>query len=654
MSLVFKKIEPNHISVVPFYANKLWQIGATTVSDLTDPNTGVVDSDISMSIYYGRYQSASWVNTASEETTTNDKYSRTIWNSVNTLYYDRFQDAPMQYFPQGNVGVETRQITEQIQVFSIPQKIIGTGIQRGSFELTAGDFYFFDDGNGNILGYNTSFTSNLIASSAFNPNLKDFYYCSYLFDNGYTVSGKLASFTEPNYGNLGHSVHYNLDSTLGVAAPVRGPYNIPATINNVYVYDSYNGSSGLGNFASTYYLDYNLNTKFTGSAYVRIPHSNELNFDTNDDFTICFFISKPPYTFTAGVTSASLGSASGSIELISKYGRSMKHKYPVGNDTVYVLSNGELAPDVIEDTISTDAKYPYKIELINTGYQNAGKIRFSRSDGVTTQSYVSSNTITTSTNWNFVMCRVSSSTLEVMTNSATKGPQSASCLGSTKNDSDIFIGCRGDLITTSNVPLSASFPADGTSQFAGKLGPVHFFDRALTNEEVSNIRNTSYGIGDPAYRWGIYNNRYGNIIYNQGQIIWTNGRSYISGLSMTPDIFNGPAISFDSMKFRSTKKITSTEVICTVPAGELNMTTNPSVLVTKKGTCNPGIGSAETGLQNSDGECYSFVTGSDFSPYITSIGLYNDAGELLVAGKFAYPIKKPTNCDISFVVRWDD
>ncbi len=49
----------------------------------------------------------------------------------------------------------------------------------------------------------------------------------------------------------------------------------------------------------------------------------------------------------------------------------------------------------------------------------------------------------------------------------------------------------------------------------------------------------------------------------------------------------------------------------------------------------------------------SFVTASFFSPYVTSVGLYNEAGELLVVGKLAFPVKKATNCDTIFVVRWD-
>ena len=47
-----------------------------------------------------------------------------------------------------------------------------------------------------------------------------------------------------------------------------------------------------------------------------------------------------------------------------------------------------------------------------------------------------------------------------------------------------------------------------------------------------------------------------------------------------------------------------------------------------------------------------FMSGSAF-PYITTIGLYNDEGQLLVTGKCAQPIQKRSDIDMNFIVRWD-
>ena len=48
-----------------------------------------------------------------------------------------------------------------------------------------------------------------------------------------------------------------------------------------------------------------------------------------------------------------------------------------------------------------------------------------------------------------------------------------------------------------------------------------------------------------------------------------------------------------------------------------------------------------------------FTSSSDFTPYITAVGLYNPANELLAVGKLAIPTKKSMDYDISIVVRFD-
>ena len=64
--------------------------------------------------------------------------------------------------------------------------------------------------------------------------------------------------------------------------------------------------------------------------------------------------------------------------------------------------------------------------------------------------------------------------------------------------------------------------------------------------------------------------------------------------------------------------------------------------------------STNLSLTKDDDKTYvPFVTGSSFSPYITSIGLYNDAGQLLAIAKPAQAIKKRADVDMNFVVQID-
>ena len=48
-----------------------------------------------------------------------------------------------------------------------------------------------------------------------------------------------------------------------------------------------------------------------------------------------------------------------------------------------------------------------------------------------------------------------------------------------------------------------------------------------------------------------------------------------------------------------------------------------------------------------------FTSESFFSPYITTIGLYNEAYELLAIAKLAQPIRCSDETDTTFVVRYD-
>jgi hypothetical protein len=93
-----------------------------------------------------------------------------------------------------------------------------------------------------------------------------------------------------------------------------------------------------------------------------------------------------------------------------------------------------------------------------------------------------------------------------------------------------------------------------------------------------------------------------------------------------------------NLKFKSTKTIYEVEAICTVEEGEFNSTLNPSIRPNRD-------------ITNQNVE--SFATSSDFNPYVTTIGLYNQYAQLLVVGKLAQAIKIPDKGDISFVIKYD-
>ena len=91
-----------------------------------------------------------------------------------------------------------------------------------------------------------------------------------------------------------------------------------------------------------------------------------------------------------------------------------------------------------------------------------------------------------------------------------------------------------------------------------------------------------------------------------------------------------------TMSLQSEVTIYQNEVRCRVGENQFNYTQNPSA--TKSGTT---------------GSYIDAVTGSDFHPYTTTVGLYNDSDELLVVGKLSRPYPIPQNTDMTFIVRWD-
>lgn len=97
-----------------------------------------------------------------------------------------------------------------------------------------------------------------------------------------------------------------------------------------------------------------------------------------------------------------------------------------------------------------------------------------------------------------------------------------------------------------------------------------------------------------------------------------------------------PAYSPYTMSFQAESTIFQNEVRCRVSENQFNYTQNPSAI--QSGTTGSYIGA---------------ITGSDFHPYVTTVGLYNDQDELLVVGKLSRPYPIPQNTDLTFIIRWD-
>jgi hypothetical protein len=93
-----------------------------------------------------------------------------------------------------------------------------------------------------------------------------------------------------------------------------------------------------------------------------------------------------------------------------------------------------------------------------------------------------------------------------------------------------------------------------------------------------------------------------------------------------------------NINFRNEQTIYENFVKCTVEESEYNLSYNPTLLSDKT-----NISSSLT----------DFATGSDFRPYVTTLGLYNEQNELLMVAKFGKPIPISSETDMTFLVKYD-
>jgi hypothetical protein len=146
---------------------------------------------------------------------------------------------------------------------------------------------------------------------------------------------------------------------------------------------------------------------------------------------------------------------------------------------------------------------------------------------------------------------------------------------------------------------------------------------------------------------------FGNVIYPQGMVILTNSASYSAGGGGGGGYLWGSAIygtaiwggiSLPSISgfisgdvtcsFSSSMTIYETQYKCTLRESEFNYTLNRSA-------------------RDADGVLKDNVTGSYFSPYVTTVGLYDEAQNLLAIGKLAQPLPTSATTDTTILVNID-
>ena len=255
---------------------------------------------------------------------------------------------------------------------------------------------------------------------------------------------------------------------------------------------------------------------------------------------------------------------------------------------------------------SLTPSYPFKIEL-----SGSNQLIFSVAGSTTFKTQITSSTAMTS--WKHVVCQKSGSSLQLYV------------------DGTLHADVTNTLLVNTLSPFTASARIDNTSNLfiggfntqssnlQGVLDEVRIFNKSLTTSNISSLKDRSEG--------GTFlkTGNVGNVFSKQGVVIVSSPDYRYHDLLSSPY----------TASYRSTVTINELSVLAKMDAGDFNMSTNLSL------------------TRDDDATYLPFVSSSTFAPYITTIGLYNDSGELLAIGKLAQPIKKRDDVDMNFLIRID-
>lgn len=142
----------------------------------------------------------------------------------------------------------------------------------------------------------------------------------------------------------------------------------------------------------------------------------------------------------------------------------------------------------------------------------------------------------------------------------------------------------------------------------------------------------------------------GDIIYEHGMIILTSdGIPKLDGYGFATygtSSYGIGDVSFIegfitesnvTCSFSSSLNILETQYKCTMRENEFNFSQNPTII---SGSSNSGV-------------IYDFATGSYFSPYVTTVGLYDNNYNLLAVAKLAQPLPTSAVTDTTILINLD-
>jgi hypothetical protein len=176
--------------------------------------------------------------------------------------------------------------------------------------------------------------------------------------------------------------------------------------------------------------------------------------------------------------------------------------------------------------------------------------------------------------------------------------------------------------------FAKSFPT-GANTYVGVISvPSRLFGdyiqpNSFTFKFTSGSTYTIVDDGEGNLKIG--SNIVGNMYYPQGMAVITD-QTYASGSVATLNT---------TCSFSSSYTIYETQYKCTFRENEFNYTLNP------------------TAASDTSGSLYSYTTSSQWSPYVTTVGLYDEMQNLLAVGKLSQPLQTSATTDTTILINID-
>jgi len=514
-----------------------------------------------------------------------------IYFSTNHLFYKRKNQPAFTHGPT-NLNRTNKFLYQTASVFSVPQTKMGENIKPVSFTFTSSVSGSYEsDLYGNIID-SAFVTSSIVSESVLYEGFNEY------FDT-----------TRITYESAGVTYVDGVATTSGRELPIG------------------------------------LAAKFDRNGFIQQPLPGF--YDRNNDYAISFFISGSNFTENDQL-------------IITKASSSLTPQFPF---KIELIGNAFLTT---EDDITLQTQAGNNLAVQN----NNNRIQFS-AQGATNFTSVITSTAEVSSSWTHVVCQKSGSNLQLYVSGTLQSsqfspllqeiehPLSASAridnnhnisIGGYKTNQDldfafITVGTVSSSISTQNnnilttqsgIELTIEFTDDDilttqdsnsliqqtnfhNTNLDGQLDEIRIFNKALTSNEIINLGDTSEG-GTMLQTQFV-----GNVFDKQGLFVFSSADYRVNDLLNTPY----------TASYKSTITTHELSVTTRLGEGEFNMSNNVT-------------------LTKDDNYTYrDFVSGSDFAPYVTSIGLYNDFGQLLAVAKLAQPIRKRNDTDINFLVRID-